>query len=77
MTDSQTTDAREEHAPQPRGIPNPFTELVSSFKALKDAPPAFWHTNLAYWLDGVSYFGMLTLLTMFATMPRAFGRANP
>ena len=65
MTDSKTPDTSDERAPEPRGIPNPFTEIVNSFKALKGAPPAFWHTNLAYWLDGVSYFGMLTLLTMF------------
>lgn len=48
-----------------KGIPNPITELVQSFKALRGAPAAFWHTNIAYWLDGVAYFGMLTLLTMF------------
>jgi MFS family permease len=46
-------------------IPNPITELAQSFKALRQAPAAFWHTNMAYWLDGVAYFGMLTLLTMY------------
>lgn len=51
--------------PESKGIPNPFTELIQSFRALKDAPRAFWHTNYAYWLDGVAYFGMLTMLTMF------------
>lgn len=48
-----------------KGIPNPITELVNSFRELKDAPRAFWCTQYAYWLDGVSYFGMLILLTMF------------
>jgi MFS family permease len=47
------------------GIPNPITELVNSFRALKGAPRAFWHTNYLYWMDGVAYFGMLTLLAMY------------
>jgi MFS family permease len=50
---------------EPAGIPNPFTELVSSFRALKGAPRGFWYTNYIYWLDGVAYFGMLTLLAMY------------
>ena len=62
MTDnpSDTTDTTES-----KGIPNPITELVSSFRALKGAPRAFWYTEYAYWLDGVAYFGMLIMLTMF------------
>jgi POT family proton-dependent oligopeptide transporter len=59
------TDQTTEPATEPQGIPNPITELIHSFKALRGAPVAFWHTNLAYWLDGVSYFGMLTLMAMF------------
>lgn len=58
MTESQS-------GTESKGIPNPITELVISFKELKDAPRGFWLTNYAYWLDGVAYFGMLTLLTMF------------
>jgi MFS family permease len=50
---------------EPKGFPNPIAELTQSFKALRQAPAAFWHTNMAYWLDGVAYFGMLTLLTMY------------
>jgi len=50
---------------EPRGIPNPFTELVTSFRELKGAPRGFWYTNYIYWLDGVAYFGMLTLLAMY------------
>ena len=50
---------------EPTGIPNPFTELVDSFRELKDAPRGFWLTNYIYWLDGVAYFGMLTLLAMY------------
>jgi len=52
-------------ANEPTGIPNPFTELVASFRELKDAPRGFWLTNYIYWLDGVAYFGMLTLLAMY------------
>ena len=48
-----------------KGIPNPITELIESFRALKDAPKGFWYCNYAYWLDGISYFGILTLLAMF------------
>lgn len=48
-----------------RRIPNPIRELADSFRALKSAPRGFWYSNYAYWLDGISYFGMLTLLTMF------------
>ncbi len=47
------------------GIPNPITELVTSFRAVRHAPAGFWYSNIAYWLDGVSYFGILTLLAMF------------
>jgi len=50
---------------EPKGIPNPITELIASFRALKGAPKGFWYCNYAYWLDGISYFGMLTLLAMF------------
>ncbi len=52
-------------AAEATGIPNPFTELVNSFRALKGAPRGFWYTNYIYWLDGVAYFGMLTLLAMY------------
>jgi len=50
---------------EPTRIPNPFTELVTSFRELKGAPRGFWYTNYIYWLDGVAYFGMLTLLAMY------------
>jgi MFS family permease len=61
MSETDTKDG----SPKQQGIPNPITELVQSFTALKGASRGFWYTNFAYWLDGVSYFGMLTLLTMF------------
>jgi MFS family permease len=59
------TDNPSDSSAESRGIPNPITEIVTSFRALRGAPPAFWHTNIAYWLDGVAYFGMLTLLTIY------------
>jgi len=63
MTDSQSDD--DAQSTEPTAIPNPITELIQSFKELRDAPKAFWYTEYAYWLDGVAYFGMLTLLTMY------------
>src|SRR5210317_1195038 len=62
---SESPQSKSEDAAAPAGIPNPFTELVNSFRALKGAPRAFWYTNYVYWLDGVAYFGMLTLLAMY------------
>lgn len=65
MNDTKSSQPTTVAETAPRSIPNPITELASSFRALKGASRGFWYTNLAYWLDGVSYFGMLTLLTMF------------
>ena len=63
MTDNPSDNS--EQSAESTGIPNPITEIIHSFRALRGAPPAFWHTEMAYWLDGVAYFGMLTLLTMY------------
>lgn len=30
------------------GIPNPITELITSFRELKDAPRGFWYTNYTW-----------------------------
>jgi POT family proton-dependent oligopeptide transporter len=65
MNESGNTENPAEDATESKGIPNPITELIESFRALRGAPKGFWYTNYAYWLDGVSYFGMLTLLVMF------------
>jgi len=62
---SESADNNQPDFNEPTGIPNPFTELVTSFRELKDAPRGFWYTNYIYWLDGVAYFGMLTLLAMY------------
>jgi POT family proton-dependent oligopeptide transporter len=66
MTDKNGSSTVDNPDPgEPAGIPNPFTELVTSFRELKGAPRGFWYTNYIYWLDGVAYFGMLTLLAMY------------
>jgi len=66
MTDkSESSGVSNPGSEEATGIPNPFTELVNSFRALKGAPKGFWYTNYIYWLDGVAYFGMLTLLAMY------------
>ncbi|MDX2416666.1 MAG: MFS transporter [Xanthomonadales bacterium] len=62
---SESPDVSNINLNEPAGIPNPFTELINSFRELKGAPRGFWYTNYIYWLDGVAYFGMLTLLAMY------------
>jgi len=62
---SESQDVSKPDLNESTGIPNPFTELITSFRELKDAPRGFWYTNYMYWLDGVAYFGMLTLLAMY------------
>ncbi len=62
---SESPDLNNPDTTESTGVPNPFTELVTSFRALKGAPRGFWYTNYIYWLDGVAYFGMLTLLAMY------------
>lgn len=62
---SESTADNNPDSTESTSIPNPFTELVTSFRALKGAPRGFWYTNYIYWLDGVAYFGMLTLLAMY------------
>jgi POT family proton-dependent oligopeptide transporter len=47
------------------GIPNPIKELVQTARDLRGAPRVFWIMNYTYMLDGMAYFGMLTLLTIF------------
>ncbi len=65
MSNETDEAAGSEESPASQGIPNPIKELTESIRALRGAPAGFWYTNLAYWLDGVAYFGMLTLLAMF------------
>lgn len=50
-----------EHA-QPR---SPLREIAQPFIDLLHAPRALWGINLAYVIEGMVYFGMLTYLAMF------------
>ncbi len=44
--------------------PNPLRELVDPFINIVKAPRALWGVNLAYFLEGLCYFGIITLLAI-------------
>lgn len=44
---------------------SPLREIVQPFIDLVHAPRALWGINLAYLIEGMVYFGMLTYLAMF------------
>lgn len=44
--------------------PNPLREIIDPFKYVIIAPRALWGVNLAYFLEGLCYFGILTLLAI-------------
>ena len=44
---------------------HPLKELVDPFIAFARAPRALWGVNLTYFLEGLSYFGILTLLAIY------------
>lgn len=44
---------------------NPWREIVEPFINLVKAPRALWGINLSYLLEGLTYFGILSLLAMF------------
>lgn len=46
-------------------IKHTIKEITQPFKDLFKAPRALWGLNLSYLLEGFTYFGVLTLLTMF------------
>jgi len=54
----ETTDKKPEE-PKPW-----YQEITQPFKDLVHAPRALWGVNLAYGLEGLSYFGILTYLAM-------------
>lgn len=44
---------------------NPLREIVEPFVNLVRAPRALWGVNLAYAIEGLSYFGILTYLAIY------------
>lgn len=48
-----------------KGIPNSIKELAQTVRDLRGAPRGYWIMNYVYMLDGMAYFGILTLLTIF------------
>jgi MFS family permease len=50
-------------APQ-EAKPGPLREIIEPFIDLVHAPRALWGINLAYALEGLAYFGILTYLTI-------------
>ena len=44
--------------------PSPWREITRPFVDLARAPRALWGVNLAYTIEGLSYFGILTYLAM-------------
>ena len=45
--------------------PNPVKEIVQPFIDLVHAPRGLWGVNLAYAIEGLSYFGVLTYLVIY------------
>ncbi len=44
---------------------NPFREVIDPFRNLIKAPRALWGINLTYLLEGLTYFGVLSLLAIY------------
>ena len=46
---------------------NPITNYFSEFKVLKSASKDFWLTNAIQFFDGLAYFSMITVLSLYLT----------
>jgi proton-dependent oligopeptide transporter, POT family len=44
---------------------NPLREIIDPFVHLVRAPRALWGVNASYFLEGLCYFGILTLMTLY------------
>ena len=43
-------------------VKNPLREIIDPFINLVKAPRALWGINVSYFLEGLVYFGILTIL---------------
>lgn len=48
-------------------MPNPIINYFSEFRVLKSASRDFWLTNAIQFFDGLAYFPMITVLTLYLT----------
>jgi len=44
---------------------NPIKEITEPFVALIHSPRELWGVNISYFFEGLCYFGILTLLTIY------------
>jgi len=51
---------------------NPITNYFSEFKVLKSASKDFWLTNAIQFFDGLAYFSMITVLSLYLTVNCGF-----
>ncbi len=64
-------------APAEAAPKSPLREIVQPFIDLAHAPRALWGVNLAYFLEGMVYFGMLGYLAMYCSDFIFQGVENP
>ena len=53
-------------------MPNPVTNYFAEFKVLKSASKDFWLTNAIQFFDGLAYFSMITVLSLYLTVNCGF-----
>ncbi|MBN8458165.1 MAG: MFS transporter [Verrucomicrobia bacterium] len=53
-------------------MPNPVTNYFSEFKVLKSVSKDFWLTNAIQMFDGLAYFSMITVLSLYLTVNCGF-----
>ena len=44
---------------------NPIAKYFSEFKVLRDCSKEFWYTNFIQFFDGLSYFTLIIVFTLF------------